>query len=265
MKYQTIIFAFVTLGAAGLAFGAAGAGAFAQDAAAPENAAAQQSVQQSAPLSDASAGEENTVEVDADNMADMLNGRQQLEQTVTLKRSVNGEVIESDKRTVTYDRDDPYRQTEAGRSTVEELKAAFDGEALTRTEAFEEAKLDFAIADVDRNGAMTAEEFAGLVNTWRENNARRIAAPTREIARQREYDAFLEEIDPDTADMQARAYAREKFAFMAGAAETLSLQDFIREQLLDFDSMDADKDRILRDEELMRYRALNLGETIAAQ
>jgi hypothetical protein len=49
---------------------------------------------------------------------------------------------------------------------------------------------------------------------------------------------------------------------MAGAAETLSLQDYIREQMLDFDSMDADKDTILNGEELMRFRALNRGETM---
>lgn len=96
----------------------------------------------------------------------------------------------------------------------------------------------------------------------RRNDERQAAAPTDEIARQRKYDAFLEEIDPDTAEMQTKAYALEKFAFMAGAAETLSLQDFIREQLLDFDSMDANKDTILAGDELMRYRALNRGETI---
>lgn len=203
-----------------------------------------------------------TTEVDADNMADMLNSRQQLQQTIILKRTVNGELVETEKRTVTYSRDDPYRETEAGRSTVEQLKASFDGEALTRTEAFEEAKLDFAVADVNHDGAMTAEEFAGLVENWRQNNERQAEAPNKEIAQQRKYDAFLAEIDPDTAELQTEAYARQKFAFMAGAAETLSLQDFIREQLLDFDSMDANKDTILTGEELMRYRALNRGETI---
>lgn len=200
--------------------------------------------------------------VDEDNMADDLNSRQQLQQTFTLKRTVDGEVIETKSRTVTYSRDEPYRETEAGKSTVERLKSSFDGEALTRTEAFEEAKLDFTIADVDRNGAMTAEEFAGLVDNWRKNSERQAEAPSEEIARQRKYDAFLEEIDPETEEKQTEAYAREKFSFMAGAAETLSLQDFIREQLLDFDSMDANKDRILAGDELKRYRALNRGETV---
>ncbi len=218
------------------------------------------------PIDDAEAGEGEavgeTVEVNPDEMADMLNSSQQLQQTFTLKRTINGEVVETDKRTVTFSRDMPYRETEAGQTTLERLKASFDGEALTRTEAFEEAKLDFIVADVDRNEAMTREEFATLVDGWRKNDARKADAPTEEIARQRQYDAFLEELDPSVAQQQTEAYAREKFAFMAGAAETMSLQDYVREYLLDFDSMDADEDTVLTGEELMRFRALNRGETL---
>ena len=193
-------------------------------------------------------------------MADMLNSRQQLKQTYTLRRTINGEVVESEKRTVTLSRDKPYRETEAGVTTVEALKAAFDGELLTRIEAFEEAKLDFVVADVDRDEVMTREEFVRLVDTWREDTARTADAPTQEIARQRQYDAFLSEISPQAADSQSDQYAREKFAFMAGAAETVSRQDYIREYLLDFDTMDANKDTMLRNDELMRFRALNRGE-----
>lgn len=205
---------------------------------------------------------EDTTAPDPDEMADMLNSSQQLQQTFTLKRTVDGEVVETEKRTVTFSRDTPYRETEAGSTTMERLKRSFDGEALTRTEAFEEAKLDFVIADVDRDEAMTAEEFGVLVASWRENEARQAAAPNQEIARQRQYEAFLSEINPDTAQMQDEAYAKQKFAFMAGAAETMSLQDYIREYLLDFDSMDKDQNMVLSDEELMRFRALNRGETL---
>lgn len=201
-------------------------------------------------------------EVNPDEMADDLNSSQQLKQTFTLRRTVDGEVVETEKRTVVFDRDTPYRETEAGRTTVEKLKAAFDGEALTRTEAFEEAKLDFVVADVDRNEKMTAAEFSGLVESWRKTDARQAGAPNQDIARQRQYDAFLAEIDPDTAEHQTEAYAKQKFAFMAGASETLSLQDYIREYLLDFDSMDVNKDQVLTGEELMRFRALNRGETV---
>ena len=87
-------------------------------------------------------------------------------------------------------------------------------------------------------------------------------APNKDVERQRNYAAFLSEIDPQAAEMQTKAFAREKFAFMAGAAESLTLQDFIREQLLDFDSMDTDKDMLLSGAELLRYRALNRGETV---
>ncbi len=205
---------------------------------------------------------EESAEVNPDEMADMLNSQQQLRQTFTLKRTINGEIVESEKRTVTFSRDTPYRETEAGETTLEALKSAFDGELLTRTEAFEEAKLDFAIADIDRNGRMTIDEFADLVDTWRENEARMADAPTKNIARQRHYEAFLAEINPDAAEMQNEAYARQKFMFMAGAAETVSREDYIREYLLDFDAMDENQDALLRGDELMRFRALNRGETL---
>ena len=200
--------------------------------------------------------------VSEDEMADDLNSRQQLQQTFTLKRSINGEVVATEERTVTYSRDIPYRETEAGRTTIERLKSVFDGEALTRTEAFEEAKLDFVIADMDRDELITATEFAGLVESWRKNAARRATSPSEEIARQRQYDAFLNEIAPEATEKRSETYALEKFAFMAGAAQTMNLQDYIREYLLDFDSMDTDKDAVLNGEELMRFRAINRGEAL---
>ena len=203
---------------------------------------------------------EESAPVNPDEMADMLNSQQQLKQTYTLKRTINGEVVESERRTVTFDRNKPYRETEAGTTTVEALKAAFDGELLTRIEAFEEAKLDFTVADVDRDQIMSQDEFVRLVDTWRQNDARTADAPTKEIARQRQYDAFLSEISPQAAESQSDQYAREKFAFMAGAAETISREVYIREYLLDFDTMDANKDTLLRSDELMRFRALNRGE-----
>lgn len=203
---------------------------------------------------------EEPVVINPDEMADMLNSRQQLKQTYTLKRTINGEVVESEKRTVTFSRDTPYRETEAGMTTVEALKAAFDSELLTRIEAFEEAKLDFTVADIDRDENMSREEFVRLVDTWRQSDARTADAPTKEIARQRQYDAFLSEINPQAAETQSDQYARDKFAFMAGAAETVSREVYIREYLLDFDTMDMNKDTLLRSDELMRFRALNRGE-----
>ncbi len=244
------------------------AGFFALTVSAQAQDASVESTPVSGSIEDGAASEAMTEEGDAtfivnpDEMADSLNSTQQLQQTFTLKRTIDGEVVETKKRTVTFSRDQPYRETEAGRTTLERIKSTFDGEALTRTEAFEEAKLDFVIADANRDERVDASEFATLVDSWRKNDTRQAKAPSQEIARQRQYDAFLEELDPDVAKMQNEAYAKEKFSFMAGAAETLSLQDYIREYMLDFDSMDANSDMVLNGDELMRFRALNRGETL---
>jgi hypothetical protein len=86
-------------------------------------------------------------QVDEDNMADDLNKRQQLKQAFTFTRTVNGEVVETDTRSITYSRNDPIRTTETTVSPFDALKAKFDSELLSRTEAFREAKLDFTAAD----------------------------------------------------------------------------------------------------------------------
>ncbi|MEM8936445.1 MAG: hypothetical protein AAGC77_08575 [Pseudomonadota bacterium] len=211
-------------------------------------------VEQNAPAS--------TAELDSDNAADLLNSRQQLQQSFTFTRTINGEVVETEKRTVTYTADDPYYETEAGQSTKQKLQDAFDKEVLTRTEAFEEAKLDFTIADVNRDGSMTAEEFVKLNETWQDGQMRVTDAPTDEIARQRQYDAFLDEIDASGAKERAAAAAKQKFNFLSGASEAMTREDYIREYLLDFDSMDENRDTLLRGAELMMFRALNRGETL---
>ena len=234
----------------------------AQETLAPTTAATDQPLQNTTDTAEGDSDSSEEAAVNNDDMADMLNSQQQLQQTFVLERRVNGQVVETEKRTVTYDRSMPYRETEAGKSALESLKEKFDGELLTRVEAFEEAKLDFTIADVDRNGLLTEQEFADLVDSWRENETRQAEAPTKEIARQRQYEAFLIEIDPDAGELQNEAFAKEKFKFMSGAQEFMSREDYIREYLLDFDSMDADKNSLLKDAELMRFRALNRGETI---
>ena len=230
--------------------------AFAQSDESETGAAAAQSAEEASPAT------EEAPELNPDESADLLNSQQQLQQTFTLQRTINGEVVESDRRTVTFSREQPHRETEAGQTMRETLKARFDSELLTRNEAFEEAKLDFTIADVNRDGAMSAEEFASLVDSWRKTDTRQQAAPDEEVSRQRRYEDFLAEISPETAAMQNEAYAKQKFSFMAGASETIALEDYIREYLLDFDSMDTDNDGLLSGPELERFRALNRGETI---
>lgn len=219
------------------------------------------------PVVDAHAAPETPQEPDADNMADQLNARQQIKQSFTFTRTIDGKVVETDTKTVTYSRSDPVRPTEAGETPVESLKAAFDREVLTRTEAFEEAKLDFVIADQNRDNMMSADEFALLVESWRESGARDADVPAQdeETARQRQYRAFIEEIDPEGARQDAMERARQKFTYMAGPSPTLSREDYLREYLLDFDSMDADGDSILKGEELMTFRAVNRGETLSTQ
>ncbi|MEQ8176721.1 MAG: hypothetical protein RIA10_00160 [Amphiplicatus sp.] len=201
---------------------------------------------------------------DADNMASQLNARQQIKQTFTVTRTINGEVVETDQRTVTYSRSDPTRPSEAGSSVVEELLTAFNNEVLTRAEAFEEAKLDFVVADLDRDNLMSEQEFIGLVDTWRTNAARKAATTREQTARDRQYRAFIEELNPNMAAQESAVRASRKFAFMAGASPAMARDDYIREYLLDFDSMDSDGDGILRGEQLMEFRALNKGETLPA-
>ena len=198
---------------------------------------------------------------EADNSADSLNSMQQLQQSFTLQRTVNGEV-ETEKRTVTYSRNEPVRQSEAGETTVERLRASFDSEVLTRIEAFEEAKLDFVLADVDRNGALTEQEFVDLVNTWRDNDARNADPVSPEAKKASEVQAFLDDIDPESARDIADANARRKFKFMAGAATELKQKDYISEYLLDFDSMDKNGDALLKKDELAKFRVSIRGETI---
>lgn len=193
-------------------------------------------------------------DADDDNSANDLNARQQLRQTFTLERRINGAVVEREQRDIVYDDNDPLRASEAGQSPLEQLRAKFDGQALTRNEAFEEAKIDFALADADRNGLMTRAEFIRLVGVWNDDAGDRDAG------------------DPDTGDPDAgapttpepaapsaRSAAAAKFAFMAGAANGIDRATYIREFLLDFDTSDTDDDGVLSDEALARFRAVVRG------
>ncbi|MBL4618619.1 MAG: hypothetical protein JKX88_00800 [Marinicaulis sp.] len=211
-------------------------------------------------MSPAEIGQAVTPEYDPDESADSLNARQQIKQTFTLRRKIDGQVVETTQRTVTYNPRMPYRQTEAGQTTLEKLKSAFDNEVLTRNEAFEEAKLDFTIADINRDSSMSAEEFSDLVISWKETGLRLVGTPNVDSERQRRYDAFLAEISPETSNQKLKAKARKKFLFLTGGVEEVSRKDYIREYLLDFDSMDKDNDTILKGNELEWFRALNSGE-----
>lgn len=196
-----------------------------------------------------------------DSSADDLNSLQQLQQSFTLKRTINGET-QTEQRTIVYTDDIPVRESEAEPSIREQIRTSFDSEVLTRVEAFEEAKIDFTLADNNNDGAMTSTEFATLVAVWNENAARQAAPPNQEIAKQREYDAFLNEISAEETETPTAVQTTKKFMVMAGAAASITRSDFIREYLLDFDSMDSNNDTILMAEELSRFRAIVRGEAI---
>ncbi len=190
-----------------------------------------------------------------DEMADYLNSQQQIRQSFTFTRTVDGAVVETKEESVVYGRNDPIRSTEAGQSALDRLKARFDAELLSKTEAFEEAKMDFVVADLDRDGAMTADEYVGLVNTWRENASVAQEAEARRL-RQEE---FVEDLSGATPEASFEAEARRKFAFMAGASPTLAREVYLREYLIEFDSADVDHDTVLKGDELARFRALARG------
>lgn len=192
--------------------------------------------------------------VNEDEMADLLNSQQQIKQDVTLTRTVNGQVVETKKETVIYSKGDQLRDSEAGLSPLQRLKEAFDSEALTRKEALEEAKLDFVVADQNRDEAVTADEFVFLVKGW-EN------AEITGSGHGRFVDPYFH-VDQETADAEHEAQARAKFSAMAGADLTLSRRAFTRKVIEEFEEHDADKDDLLQGDELLNFRASVRGEPI---
>lgn len=192
-----------------------------------------------------------------DEMADLLNSRQQIKQDVTLTKSVDGKVIETKTQTIIYSKDDPLRDSEAGISPIERLKAEFDSQSLTRKEALEEARLDFVVADLDRNEDLTADEFVFLVKGWQD-------AEVAGAGRGRFVDPFFH-VDQATADAEHAAQARAKFTQMAGEAATINKKRFTRRIVEEFEAHDLDKDELLTGDELLNFRAAVRGEPVNPQ
>lgn len=237
-------------GAAALALGCAAAAA--EPSPLPAPAAALPS---DAPASPADAA--TAPAVDEDNMADDLNRRQQIKQNFVLTREVDGKVVETEERSVTYSRSDPVRTTESNLSALDALKQKFDAEVLSKTEAFEEAKLDFTVADLNRDGKMTTDEYLKLVATWNDRADDGIDGETS--ARELQYQAFVAELDGagEEAPAAAGGGAAAKFSTLTAGAGVIAKDDYYRAYLAEFDSVDANKDKMLRGEELMNFRALN--------
>ena len=193
--------------------------------------------------------------IDADNMAAYLNAQQKIEQKVKLTRSIGGQIVETKEKTLTYSKDDPLNSTEAGQTALDKLQAEFDSETLTRKEAVDEAKLDFVVADTDRDGKMTPDEFAFLVEGWQSNEVEgggrdRFVDPVQH--------ASVEE-----AKAEHEKQARAKFAFIAGETGALSPKQYLKASMFDFDTFDANNDGVLTGQELLHYREANRGEPVS--
>lgn len=172
-----------------------------------------------------------------------LNARQRIQQTVRVKRFINGEVVE--ERSVDVSDVDllPVNPSEAGTTLGAYVRDQVDREVLTRREALAEADIDFTLADTNIDNAMSADEFSRL---WHErtddvNYASTIAA------------------NSDGASINGASAMMAKFEFMAGMEMRLDRRAYIAEVLRDFDSMDANGDYILRDAELISFRHVSLG------
>lgn len=197
--------------------------------------------------------------INEDEMADLLNSQQQIKQDVTLTRTVDGKVVETKKETIVYAKDDPLRGSEAGLSPIEKLVAEFASQAITRKEALDEAKLDFVLADLDRDGAMTSDEFVYLVKGWEDAE---ITGSGSGSGR------FVEpyfHVDAQSAAAEHADLARAKFSAMAGAAPALSKKAFTRRVVAEFEQYDANKDDLLQGDELLNFRASVRGEPILGE
>lgn len=214
------------------------------------------------PLSASAPLDEEPTPRDEDTVTRALNAHQRLEQTFTLRRTVNGELVETATRTLAPPRGDRAREMNAGRAARERVLAAYDGEVLSRLEALEEAKTDFRAGDSDQNGSMNKAEFEALVESWRADPARQAGASAdAPDAREQRFATFLAEIRRESEGARPFTNAAKRFAFLAGASQTISREDYVREYMLDFDSMDANKDMLLEGDELFQFRALCRGET----
>jgi len=228
------------------ALGAVAAAAMLAGAVMAGAAVAQEMQEEAAPAAEtadpAGGADDAAATVNEDEMADSLNANQQLQQSVTLRRRLNGELVETETRTITYDRATPTRPTEAGPTVFDAARAAFDKEALTRSEAVAEAELDFSVADLDRNGALSAEEFTRLLSRLGESAP---GAARRRSTGASPRESFIAELDQ----------AADRFTQLAGPDGLVSQQEYKRRVSTDFDYFDGDRDGLLAGEALADFRA----------
>ena len=218
-----------------------------------------------------------------DNSADDLNARQNIRQTFTVKRKLDGQTI--DEKTVEIPGDSAFatRASEARGSVRSYVRDKADREILTRPEAAQEARLEFALADANRDGIMTQTEYQTLaqIRTEDENYAFLIEEQharnkAREPDRTDRYEAFRE---ADRAEWHKLALAQHFRAMVAtetlwgpssGLATSGKISDtpssgltenaYVRAFMRDFDAADLNGDFILQETETRTFRRALYGD-----
>ncbi len=188
-------------------------------------------------------------DTEKDNIADDLNARRRVNPTATVKRVINGEIVET-KKVPVPDEAYPNQPTEAGMTASEVVRLRIDRETLTRTEAAEEARLDFDVADQNNDSNMSLPELEALF-------AVRPIDPNYAMFF-KNGDVRKDEQDPQLTGETATRLA-DRFFLMQGTDEKLGETVYVRHVINEFDVVDHDGDGVLKGEELNRFRARQLA------
>ncbi len=200
-----------------------------------------------------------------DEMAASLNAQQSISQDVVITRRVNGQVVETTRRTVSFDRGRPIRGTEAAVSLIDQVKASYDRELLTRPEAFSEGKVNFALGDKNLDKILSEDEFVRLMTLLKDNGEDALNGG----ARSKRSD-FIAQLDEAAARktfkaLEARDYRPPLFVEGVEVPRTdqtpLDERKFVLAFLEEFDKADANKDGLLEHAELEAFRNAVLGWT----
>ena len=222
-----------------------------RDAGEPEDAmvadAASEKETPTAPVSD------DDTETGADNIADSLNAKQDIKQTMTVTKTVNGEVVETQTVEVPNDPKFAKMPTEAGVTKTQAVLSQAEREILTRTEAAEEAKVDFTLADKDNDGKMTLAEYEGLfVARTIDPNYKPVLA---EFKTEDGKDSPL--ITGDHAQVLS-----DRYHLMSGVDGSVNQSVFLKTFMNDFDLSDRDQSATLTGDELVTFRSLQLARKV---
>jgi len=178
--------------------------------------------------------------------ADQLNAQQTIEQTFTVTRKINGEVVEVKKVVAPNIDGSPVFETEAGGSIADLVEAQVDREVLTRREILAEADIEFTLIDKNNDQQLVLDEFLSLLSVRREDP---------------NYQAFIVDENDEAYEALEKGF-KDKFSFFVGMGTMLSRRAYIVEVLRDFDSMDVNGDYILRDRELKNFRLISVGYSV---